>query len=103
MFHWLGQKDKSGLRYITRNCFFEPSLQGEDWVDSCINNISIAFRWHKPAIISTHRVNYIGSHNPANRDIGLFQLKVLLQTILRNWPEVQFMTTPQLGELMKSQ
>jgi hypothetical protein len=98
--HWLGQKEINGIRYITRNCFFEPSQQGKDWVDSCLNDIKIAFKWHKPSIISTHRVNYIGSLNPSNRDNGLRQLSKLLQEIIRNWPDVKFLTTPQLGALI---
>jgi hypothetical protein len=99
--HYLGQKEKNGIRYITRNCFFEPSQKGKDWVDSCLNDIKIAFRWHKPAIISSHRVNYIGALNPVNRDTGLNQLSVLLKQISKNWPDVEFMTTPQFGKLMK--
>ena len=98
--HWLGQKDGSGLRYITRNCFFEPSQPGKDWVDSCLSDIKIAFRWKKPAIISSHRVNYIGILNHSNRDNGLRQLTKLLKGILRSWPDAEFMTTPQLGSLM---
>jgi hypothetical protein len=58
-FNWLGKTDKNGIKYITRNCFFEPSCNGIDWIDSCLNDIKIAFRWNKPAIISSHRVNYI--------------------------------------------
>jgi hypothetical protein len=58
--NWLGKKNKSGLRYITRNAFFEPSQTGKDWVNSCLNDIAMAFKYHKPATISTHRVNYIG-------------------------------------------
>jgi hypothetical protein len=98
--HCLGQKEKNGIRYITRNCFFEPSQEGKNWVDSCLYNIKIAFRWNKPAIISSHRVNYIGSLNHANRDKGLYQLSRLLKEIIRNWPDVEFMTTPQIGALM---
>ena len=98
--HWLGQKDESGLIYITRNCFFEPSQPGKDWVDSCLNDIKIAFRWNKPAIISSHRVNYIGTLNPSNRDRGLHQLTRLLKEIIKNWPDAEFMTTPQLGAMM---
>jgi hypothetical protein len=63
-------------------------------------DIKTAFRWHKPAIISSHRVNYIGAINPANRDNGLLLLSRLLLEIIRIWPDVEFMTTPQLGELM---
>lgn len=99
--HWLGQKDNPGISYILRNCFFEPSQQGRDWIDSCLNEIKIAFRWHKPAIISSHRVNYIGALNPANRDNGLNQLSSLLKGIKKIWPDVEFITTPQLGALME--
>jgi hypothetical protein len=98
--HWLGQRDKYGIRYITRNCFFEPSITKKDWIDSCLNDINNAFRWHKPAIISSHRVNYIGVHEPSNRDNTLRGLKNLLAKILKIWPDVEFMTTPQLGDLI---
>jgi len=98
--HWLGQKDKYGIRYITRNCFFEPSQTGKDWIDSCLNDIRIAFLWNKPAIISSHRVNYIGSLNSSNRDKGLIQLNTLLNSILKAWPDVIFMTTTELGRLL---
>lgn len=98
--HWLGQTDKSGIRYITRNCFFEPSSGGKDWVDSCLNDIKIAFRWRKPAIISSHRVNYIGAHDTSNRDNGLNELRKLLSSVKKIWPDVEFMATHQLGALM---
>ncbi|MHB2153605.1 polysaccharide (de)acetylase [Calditrichota bacterium GD2] len=98
VFHYLGQKNKYGQTYITRNCFFEPSLPGKNWVDSCLKDIEIAFRWKKPAVISTHRVNYIGSLNPKNRDNGLRQLDQLLTKIIKNWPDVEFMTSTELGE-----
>lgn len=98
--HYLGQKDKYGIRYITRNCFFEPSQKGKDWVNSCLNDINIAFKWNKPAIISSHRVNYIGSLNPDNRERGLSKLSELLKEIIRLWPDIKFMTTPQLGNLL---
>jgi hypothetical protein len=98
--HWLGQKEKNGIRYISRNCFFEPSQPGRNWVDSCLNDINIAFRWQKPAIISTHRVNYISGLNPMNRDVGLSQLKLLFHRMTTSWPDLVFLTTPELGKLM---
>jgi len=99
--HWLGQKNKYGQRYITRNCFFEPSDQSKDWVNSCMSDISNAFKWNKPAIISSHRVNYIGSLDPTNRDNGLRQLKELFKRILETWPRVEFMTSIELGKLLE--
>lgn len=101
-FYWLGKKNKHGQRYITRNAFFEPSQPGKDWVDSCLNDISLAFKYHKPATVSTHRVNYIGSLNPGNRNNGLKQLSQLLKEITNRWPDVEFMTSAELGDLIAS-
>ena len=98
--HWHGQKDKSGLLYFTRNCMFEPSHPDRDWVASCLNDIKMAFLCRKPAIISTHRVNYIGALHPSNRDKSLRQLDALLKEIIKRWPDCEFMTTAQLGAIM---
>lgn len=100
VFHWLGQKNSHGQTYITRNCFFEPSLEGKDWVSSCLQDISIAFRWHKPAVISSHRVNYIGGLSSENREQGLVQLSQLLNAVLKNWPDVEFCSTNVLGDII---
>jgi hypothetical protein len=99
--HWLGQKERSGIIYITRNCLFEPNQPSRDWIDSCLNDIKNAFHWNKPAIISTHRVNYVGALNQSNRDKGLEQLKILLKEISKNWPDVDYLTTPELGHLVE--
>jgi hypothetical protein len=101
VFHYLGQKNKYNQKYITRNCFFEPSSEGKDWVNSCLKDIDTAFNWKKPAIISSHRVNYIGGLNKENRSKGLRQLRQLLNKIIEKWPEVEFMTSSQLGETMQ--
>lgn len=101
--YWLGKRNKSGQLYLTRNCFFEPVLSeytGKDWVNDCLNEIYIAFRWHKPAIVCTHRVNYIGSINPENSTLGLKKLNELLHAILNRWPDVEFMTSVELGDLI---
>jgi hypothetical protein len=98
--NWSGKKDKNYITYITRNCSFEPSISSKNWIDSCLKEISIAFSWHKPAVISSHRVNYIGALNPINRDNGLHQLKGLLKEIVKQWPEVEFLSTNKLGKLM---
>jgi hypothetical protein len=98
---YLGKKNIYGQFYITRNCFFEPaSFEKKNWVDSCLKEIEIAFRWNKPAIISTHRVNYIGFIREENRKHGLAQLNELLNQILKRYPDVEFMTSVQLGDLI---
>ena len=99
-YHYPGQLNQHGQHYISRNCFFEPSELGKDWVDSCMNDISSAFRCHKPAVISSHRVNYIGALDVTNRSNGLQQLRLLLDRALKIWPDVEFLSSVDLGELM---
>ncbi|GAB3203711.1 hypothetical protein ABID22_002054 [Pontibacter aydingkolensis] len=96
---YLGEKNKHGQLYFTRNCLFEPTHQA-DSVNMAMGDISIAFRWNKPAIISSHRVNFVGGLDEANRKIGLNKLEELLNRIIDKWPEVEFMTASELGEIM---
>lgn len=101
-FNWLGKKNNWGQIVITRNCMFEPSSQQRnDWVDSCMKEIELAFKWHKPAVINSHRVNYIGSINPENSTKGLRELNRLLSAITKNWPDVEFMTSTDLGNIIR--
>ncbi len=98
--HYQGQKNKFGQRYFIRNAFFEPTISPNfDWESDCLKRIEIAFAWEKPAIISTHRLNFIGSLNPKNREYNLKRFHNLLKQITIKWPDVQFMSTDQLGQL----
>lgn len=101
VFNWLGKRNAFGQTYLTRNCFFEPSYSGHNWIQSCLNEIAIAFLCMKPAVISTHRVNYIGGLNEENRENGLSELDELLKQILRRWPDVIFMSSTELGEVVR--
>jgi hypothetical protein len=101
VFHYTGQKNGKRQRYLTRNCFFEPSQIGKAWVESCLADISMAFRWRNPVIIGTHRVNYIGAINPLNREQGNLQLQQLLTAMIATWPDIEFMTSSELGELIE--
>lgn len=91
-----GMKNRLGQRFIKRNCFFEPSNPQKNWVDSCLQDIERAFLYKKPAIISTHRVNYVGGMVARNRENGLRQLDELIEQILKRWPDVEFKTTNEL-------
>jgi hypothetical protein len=98
--HWTGQKSSTGLSYVTRNALFEPCMTGRDWVESCLYDISASFRWRKPAIISSHRVNFVGSLYEQNRKNGLSQLQLLLNRIIKEWPDVEFITSGELAKIM---
>jgi len=102
--HILGERSLSGQIYLTRNCFFEPALiQKADWVDYTLCSIRDAFRWRKPAIICAHRINFIGYINEANRTRNLNLLDQLLKRILKAWPSVEFITSDQLGDLIRGE
>lgn len=100
-YHFLGSRNTYGQRFLVRNCFFEPSLSKScDLVGECMNRINIAFRWKKPAIISSHRINYIGSLVEQNRIDNLKLLDELLRRILKTWPDVEFISSDHLGDLI---
>lgn len=65
-----------------------------------MGQIEIAFRLKKPAHIGGHRVNYSGHIEPSSREFGLSQLKILLKEIVKEWPDVEFMTAVELGNLI---
>ena len=62
--HFNGELDnKSDLIYTVRNVFFEPSIIEKEWVNSTLIGIEKAFQNYNPAIIGSHRINYIGRLN----------------------------------------
>lgn len=101
-FLYNGKKNEVGQQYVVRNCVFEPYLddcsRNNNAVAGCLKNIEAAFRMHSPAIISTHRVNFVGSLESSHRDDSLEQLKFLLKEIIKRWPEVEFMDGTQMCE-----
>lgn len=98
---FLGHRNRLGQTYLVRNVDFEPSSNPSlDWVDRALVQVELAFRMRKPAVISTHRVNFMGGLDPRNRDRGLEALSRLLKGIRKNWPEVEFMNTVELGDLI---
>ncbi len=102
---YLGKKNNFGQTYLLRNALFEPSLfrlKIKDPVGQCLAAMAIAFRMKKPAVICSHRINYVGFLEEANRDKTLKLLKNLFSAALMRWPEIEFMTSVQLGQLINS-
>jgi hypothetical protein len=99
--HYFGEQNKFGQRYLIRNVFFEPSLDYEkDWISDCLQRIDIAFKCKKPAIICSHRLNFIGYINENNRKSNLLLFETLLKKIIKKWPDVEFVTTPEVENLI---
>lgn len=101
-YHFLGEKNKYDQIYLVRNVIFEPASGTKDWVGSSMKQIEQAFSLQKPAIICAHRVNFIGSIFEENRTENLAMLSDLLSKILQKWPDVEFMHSAQLGDLIIS-
>ena len=95
---FLGQKNRIGQVYTVRNCAYEPAYQQNPTKSAkeCYDQIMRAFQNRKPAIINSHRFNYIGSINRENARENLKGLSWLLHTIMKNIPDVEFISTPEL-------
>ncbi|MGD9168510.1 MAG: hypothetical protein PVI97_00435 [Candidatus Thiodiazotropha sp.] len=101
--HYLGEVSRYGGIYMARNCVFEPARNNNDdhWKRS-IKQISQAFYLKSPAVITSHRLNYSGSINEANRYKGLMQLNKLLKEVTKRWPEVHFLSSAELGYMIEN-
>jgi len=100
---FIGKTNSLGQIYLVRNAIFEPSMFNmcvKDHVDRCLKEMSIAFRFNKPAIVTSHRINYSGFVDQNNRDRNLHMLDDLMNMALRRWPSIEFMTSDQLGLLI---
>ena len=99
-YHYTGQRNAVGQYYLVRNAFFEPYKGGDMsiHISDCVDRIALAFRVGKPAIISSHRINYIGSLDREFRDRNIQTLRCLLAEIVRRWPDVEFMSSDALGD-----
>lgn len=101
--HYTGQYNRHGQLFMIRNAFFEPSINpSRDWVSECLKRIELNFKRLKPAIISTHRLNFIGYIDAENRNENLLLFRELIASILKKWPDVEFMSSVALGNLIKS-
>lgn len=102
VFHHNGEK-KNGAIYLSRNGLFEPSInQNTDWVAKAMESIATAFVWKKPAVIGTHRLNYVGSLVPENSRRNLKALELLLTQVLKIWPDVEFVSSAELAKLYQN-
>ena len=98
---YLGKKNNVNQTYLMRNAFFEPSSNPTyDWNGDVIKRAASSFFWRKPLIISSHRVNYIGYIDPKNRERNLLKLNQLLIELLKKWPDIEFMSSSSLNNII---
>jgi len=95
---FMGQMTESGQLNLVRNCLFEPTITSfKNPVEYCLRDMEIAFKMNKPAIICSHRVNYVGSIDIGNRDNTLKLLQLIIKQALKKWPDLEFLTSVELG------
>lgn len=103
--HYTGEISSklNNIIYLKRNVYFEPSsFVQKDWLNTTLRQISNAFNLNQPAIICSHRVNFIGSIFEKNRIDNLYIFDQLLKNIVFRWPDVEFMTSDTLGKVIES-
>ena len=100
-FHYTGQSNSLGIKYLVRNAFFEPTHFGASHTfEEIMKRAKSAFFWKKPLIIGAHRINFMGSINKENRTKNLELLDVTLKKLITKYPDIEFMSSDQLVGLM---
>jgi hypothetical protein len=100
-YHFLGEQSLSGLTYLVRNCNFEQNDGGEHRLLRCLTEIGRAFRHKRPAVVCSHRLNYVGGIDVRYRNTNLHLLDRLLGEVCRRWPDVYFLSSPELGLMIE--
>lgn len=100
LLRWMGDRNEDGMHYTIRNCSFEPAERENYGLDRCLRDIERQFKWHHPAIIASHRQNFIGELHKENRDNNLRALRVLLTTVKKQYPDVEFMSSDELADIL---
>lgn len=102
--HKWGDKTSNGLIFWRRNCTFEPyKSKSFDHVDECLKHVEIAFRWGKPAVINSHRINYTSRLRSELRDRTYTDLNEMFRIMLKRWPDIEFVNSAQLAEIMHAE
>lgn len=103
IYHYTGQVNRYGQLYTVRNVVFEPSLYGvERSLEMAKAQIGLSFKVGKPAIISSHRINFTSRIDRTHRDCNLLALEELLTWIIDSYPNVEFLSTSQLLDLINA-
>jgi hypothetical protein len=101
---FLGQRSRSGQWLSVRNVAFEPfDSPNIDVVPRTLRMISRAFKAGNPAIVCTHRANYVSTVSSKNRDRALRQLQALLSGCLKQWPDIEFISSTGLQAALANQ
>jgi len=100
-FHYTGECNDLKQRYLVRNLSFEPSIQNSaNLLNDILKRMDFLFKMKKPIIFSTHRLNFIGYIDKENRERNLGLFAELLCHITKRWPDVEFVSSDKLAEII---
>jgi hypothetical protein len=101
VWNYTGKVQDNNECVLMRNAVFEPTGNDSiDWTAQTLKQLEVSFRWGKPAIISSHRVNFSGHITESNRAKGIGSLRHLLNAIVNRWPDVEFISSDELGKII---
>jgi len=89
-----GEIGDGGVRYLVRDIYFEPTFGHQ--AERALMEIRKRYRLGRPALLETHRFNFLGEKSVHQR--SLHELERLLSSLLRELPDVRFMSAEELGE-----
>ncbi len=92
-----GQRGESNVIYVVRDIYFEPALGHS--IERLVTEIKCRMYLSRPALIETHRFNYVGPRADAE---AFNQLDTAIETILSAVPSVRFLSTVELADLLVS-
>lgn len=92
---------KLDLIYLNRNVYFEPVSKKENIVDQTVNDIKQAWAKNQPAVLNTHRSNYVSLDVDQTKK-GLSSLNKLLSTLEQKYPNISYLTDWELSQLYSS-
>jgi hypothetical protein len=93
-----GQIGKNGILYLVRNVYFEPSF------GHTAAQVLLAFekktREGRPVLVETHRFNFLGQEQQRTRALAV--LRELLAGVVKNYPQLSFLSTEKLAQILRS-
>nr|WP_305908389.1 hypothetical protein [Methylomarinum sp. Ch1-1]MDP4521216.1 hypothetical protein [Methylomarinum sp. Ch1-1] len=93
-----GQLSDSGLIYMVRNDYFEPSLGHTS--DMAINTLMKNTELGQPTLLETHRFNFIQDDDATKNAIA--ELEKVISGALAKYPELMFLSTHELADKLAS-
>lgn len=88
------QQGAAGITYLVRDVYFEPARGHVP--HKVVADIRVRAALGRPALIESHRANYLGSQAAAS----FSALHELLRLMVEHLPRVRFISTQALGEAM---